>query len=451
MSALLFSPPLLALVIDTLHSMRRVAAVALFVANIRGEDSHAPATAARMQTGDSPRAKPPVPAHRQQLLVPSPSAAAVASYAMTDCCGSPPSGQPTRPMPPATATHGVEIVFGDYNITVCNNTAWTFRSLWHGGVAVLTPTGFTQTVTNVNLHKHPCASIHKPPPPLPPSNIHAEGTGGEGNWTQCSKIFSECPAVGLLEGGAGVAECEAKCASTANCTAFNLRMVHPGGCSLRNCPPGTVPTSGTAPTFASYVDYPIHCDPYKPPPPGPLPPPPLPPGPKPCPETTTSLWPPLRPVKQPIIPITPCGAGWGPQPGLPGGGPIQGNETCSGFLGTGHGGEYVYSVSLHAGDEVINLLDASPTARKQWPIISTPGPLPAAVASATAPAPAPAPARAGAAAGGGGISRISIIKESQLGGYLATQNVTLSSDGMTATANYTLAYDNTLHHVNCEC
>ena len=43
---------------------------------------------------------------------------------------------------------------------------------------------------------------------------------------------------------------------------------------------------------------------------------------------------------------------------------------------------------------------------------------------------------------------ISIIKESQIGAYLATQNVTLSHSGMTVSANYTLAFDNTLHRVN---
>jgi len=111
-----------------------------------------------------------------------------------------------------------------------------------------------------------------------------------------------------------------------------------------------------------------------------------------------------------------------------GGSPSQGNDTCSGFLGTGHGGEYVFAVSLHAGgEEVIDLLAAAPTASKAWPALD------------------------------GGIS---IIKESrkltsscdwstfshsllllaELGGYLATQNVTLSSEGMTVTANYTLAY-----------
>ena len=327
-----------------------------------------------------------------------PAAVSAASFAMTDRCGD--ADHPaTQPMRPTASAHGVEIIYGDYNITVCNNTAWTFRSLWHAGSAVLTPTGFTQTVTNVNLPKHHCLGAGV-----------EEGAVAEmrvSNWTQCSKIFG-CEAVGLLEGGAGPAECEAKCASMTNCTAFNVRMVAPGGCSLRHCPPGTLP-GGSLLDFAGYADYSLKCDAFKPPPPGP------PPGPKPCPETITAPWPPLRPVAQPIIPITPCGAGWGPQPGLPGGGPSQENGTCSGFLGTGHGGEYVFAVSLHAGGEVIDLLDAAPTAGKKW----------------------------------SALEGISIIKESQLGGYLATQNVTLSTAGMTVSSNYTLAYDNTLHRVNC--
>lgn len=43
---------------------------------------------------------------------------------------------------------------------------------------------------------------------------------------------------------------------------------------------------------------------------------------------------------------------------------------------------------------------------------------------------------------------ISVVKESQIGAYLATQNVTLSHSGMSVSANYTLAFDNTLHRVN---
>jgi hypothetical protein len=116
------------------RSMRRAAAVALFVASVCGEVSRGPAAAvaaAHLQD-DSPPAQPPLPGGQWQRLAQPASAAAVASYAMTDRCGSAPSGHPTRPMPPSTTAHGVEITFGEYNITVCNNTAWTFRGLWHG-------------------------------------------------------------------------------------------------------------------------------------------------------------------------------------------------------------------------------------------------------------------------------------------------------------------------------
>lgn len=247
----------------------------------------------------------------------APSASSGASYGTTNRCGSGPSGHPTRPVATTPNTHGVEIIYGGYNLTVCNNTAWTFRGLWYGGAAVLTPTGFAQTVSNVNLHKHVC-----PPPPTLASLPKTSG------WTECLKLFG-CPPVGLLEGGASVADCEAKCASMPNCTAFNVRMVKPGGCSLRNCSAGTLP-AGTLDNFAGYASYPLKCEAWKP----------SPPESRPCPETVTTLWPPLRPVLQPILPITPCGAGWGPQTGLPGGGPPkQGNGTCAGFLGTGHGGE----------------------------------------------------------------------------------------------------------------
>lgn len=255
------------------------------------------------------------------------AAAIGASYKSTNRCGSGVSGHPAWPVAPDPRTEGVEIIYSDYNLTVCNNTAWTFRSLWHGGAAVLTPTGFAQTVSNVNLHKHAC-----PPPAALTSRTETSG------WTECLKLFG-CPAVGLLEGGATVAQCEAKCAAMPNCTAFNVRMVKPGGCSLRNCPPGTLP-AGMLDNFAGFVNYPLKCEPWKPSPPAP-------PGSHPCPETTTALWPPLRPVAQPIIPITPCGAGWGPQHGLPGGGPPeQGNGTCAGFLGTGHGGEVRLGLQL---------------------------------------------------------------------------------------------------------
>ena len=79
---------------------------------------------------------------------------------------------------------------------------------------------------------------------------------------------SECTSVGLLEGGAGPADCEAHCLKRHNCSAFNVRMSKQGGCSLRNCPPGTPPT-GSLPGFAGYAHYPVNCDAWKPPPPSP--------------------------------------------------------------------------------------------------------------------------------------------------------------------------------------
>ena len=48
-------------------------------------------------------------------------------------------------------------------------------------------------------------------------------------WAECGRIFGSgggnCAAVGLVEDGAGVAECEAACLEHPTCTAFNLRLV----------------------------------------------------------------------------------------------------------------------------------------------------------------------------------------------------------------------------------
>jgi hypothetical protein len=124
--------------------------------------------------------------------------------------------------------HVSESASGPYNITVCNNTAWTFRSLWHGGVAVLTPTGFAQTVSNVNIQN----------------------------------------------------------------------------------------VTGAA----------------------------------------QQLWPPLRPISAacPVLPLAPCP-------------PSTTEGSCSTFLGTGHGGEYVFSVVLHAPDgTTVDLLSAVPSAAQTW-------------------------------------------------------------------------------------
>ena len=212
-------------------------------------------------------------------------------YAMTNACELVDINNPTAPLEPCThpaadcpgLLQGVQVGTGNYNITVCNNTAWTFRSLWwhNNGLwnPVLTATGFAQTVSNVHL----------------PNTSDAHET----------------------------------------------------------------------------------------------------------------IWPPLQPVAPscPVVKRAPC-----PPPAHAG----SPQGSCSGFLGTGHGGEFVFSVTLHGPDgSTVDLLQAGPEQKKRW------GP------------------------NDGG--RISIVKQSQIGAYLATQNVTLDPvAGMTVTANFTLGYD----HVN---
>ena len=212
-----------------------------------------------------------------------------AFYTMTDACGLGTISNPTAPLEPCVhphavcpgIMHGVEVGTGSYNVTICNNTAWTFRSLWHNSSAVLTPTGFAQTVSNVHLPNT--------------SNAHA------------------------------------------------------------------------------------------------------------------TIWPPLQPVAPscPVIPRAPC-----PPPPHPG----SAEGSCSGFLGTGHGGEFIFRVTLHGPDgSTVDLLQASVEQKKRW-----------------------APSEG---------SRISVIKQSQIGAYLATQNVTLDPlVGMTVTANFTVGFD----HVNSD-
>jgi hypothetical protein len=227
------------------------------------------------------------------LLLPSnsnsSSATAVATpaayYQMTNACEIRDIRHPTDPLKPEADARGVEVGTGVYNVTICNTTAWTFRSLWHSENVVLSATGFAQTVSNVNLPNR--------------SNAHDE------------------------------------------------------------------------------------------------------------------LWPPLRPLAAscPVIQRPLCPP---PKSGAPVG-------SCNGFLGTGHGGEYVYAVTLHTpgGKEQVDLLAAPAAAKQSW---STGG-------------------------------SISVVKQSQIGAYLATQNVTLDPvNGMTVTANYTLAFDNvnktSVGHIN---
>jgi hypothetical protein len=81
------------------------------------------------------------------------------------------------------------LTVGVYNTTICNETAWTFRSLFKGAVEILSPLGFTQTVAHLSVP--PNESIKRWPPlkavkqPVVPVNNSAEngfvgtGHGGE--------------------------------------------------------------------------------------------------------------------------------------------------------------------------------------------------------------------------------------------------------------------------------
>ena len=111
-------------------------------------------------------------------------------------------------------------------------------------------------------------------------------------------------------------------------------------------------------------------------------------------------WPPLQPI-HPGCPVIPRGP--------------------SGFLGTGHGGEYVFSLILHSGQQEIDLLRNStlPPARS-W----------------------------------NDLKNISIVKKSQIGPFLATEEVSIHPGGdrmqgrMRVTINLTVAYDDVADTVN---
>jgi hypothetical protein len=63
---------------------------------------------------------------------------------------------------PPCASEGLLIVVGGYNLTFCNTTAWTLRTLSNEGRVVLSDTGFTQTVSNVNIVPNTGAVIWPP-------------------------------------------------------------------------------------------------------------------------------------------------------------------------------------------------------------------------------------------------------------------------------------------------
>lgn len=182
--------------------------------------------------------------------------------------------------------HGYGLRVGDYNISICNITAWTYRDLWFQGAAILTPTGFTTTVANVNI---------------PPN-------------------------------------------------------------------------------------------------------------------TGSHVWPPLR---QPACPVI-----------------RQATYNTSGFLGTGHGGEYVFAVTLEVGrgpSGRFNLLSGEHAQRHPSSSGSSDGGVP----------PIP-PAGITFEAG----TPLSVIKESQIGPFTVLENTTLTSSGLVVTVNGTVAYANSGPLVN---
>jgi hypothetical protein len=102
----------------------------------------------------------------------------------------------------------------------------------------------------------------------------------DGQWSRCPSgaIFGngDCRDISNMPRGTTVAQCEAKCSATANCTAFN---VGGGGCALRACAAGAEPTRLLR-GFVGWAAYPLTCAPAPPgPAPAPRPPPPPPPPP----------------------------------------------------------------------------------------------------------------------------------------------------------------------------
>ena len=81
------------------------------------------------------------------------------------------------------------LVVGDYNTTLCNETAWTFRALYKGVQEILSPLGFTQSVAHVSIPPRDAGKLWPPlepvVQPVVPVNASAKngfvgtGHGGE--------------------------------------------------------------------------------------------------------------------------------------------------------------------------------------------------------------------------------------------------------------------------------
>lgn len=106
-----------------------------------------------------------------------------------------------------------------------------------------------------------------------------------GSWYTCPAgqiwLDSQCPNVGI-PGLHTLLECEARCASTSRCTAFNMNVKD--GCVLRGCTVGAVPTTISA-GWTGWASYPIRDCPASPNPS------PAPPGPGPGPGMSDTISP----------------------------------------------------------------------------------------------------------------------------------------------------------------
>ena len=104
--------------------------------------------------------------------------------------------QPAGPGSACGTGQAWRFAVGLYSTVICNETAWTYRMLYHGYTEMLTPLGFTQTVAHLRVP--PNSSLSRWPPlkrvvqPIVPVNKSAAngfvgtGHGGEQVARVCS-------------------------------------------------------------------------------------------------------------------------------------------------------------------------------------------------------------------------------------------------------------------------
>ena len=109
------------------------------------------------------------------------------------------------------------------------------------------------------------------------ATTHPAAAAAAAAWSRCpgGAAFSnaDCRDIFNTPPGSTLAQCEANCSATAECTAFNIGG---GGCAMRACAAGTEPTAAMR-GFVGWASYPLKCPPapvrpLRPPPPPPPPP-----------------------------------------------------------------------------------------------------------------------------------------------------------------------------------